>query len=58
MVEILYLSPAIKEFTPQDADVIAYKRFTCIVQWLDCQTHPDIIQAVTKLSKHNVKPSD
>lgn len=37
MVEGLYLSPAIKGFTPHNADVTAYKRFTGSVQWLACQ---------------------
>lgn len=58
MAEGLYLSPAAEEFAPHDNDVTAYKRFTGSVQWLACQTRPDIIQAVAKLSKHNVKPTD
>lgn len=58
MVEGLSLAPAAEDFTPTRADVIAYRQFTGSVQWLACQTRPDIIQAVAKLSKHNVKPTD
>lgn len=58
MVEGLSLLPAAEGFTPHDTDVTAYKRFTGSAQWLACQTRPDIIQAVAKLSKHNVKPTD
>ncbi len=43
MVEGLYLLPATKGFTPQDVDVTTYKYFTGSVQWLVCQTRPDII---------------
>lgn len=58
MVEGLCLAPASDDFQPLTADVTAYKRFTGSIQWLACQTRPDIIQAVAKLSKHNVKPTD
>lgn len=58
MVEGLSLAPAAEDFTPTQADVTAYRQFTGSVQWLACQTRPDIIQAVAKLNKHNVKPTD
>lgn len=58
MVEGLCLAPASDDFEPLHADITAYKRFTGSIQWLACQTRPDIIQAVGKLSKHNVKPTD
>lgn len=28
------------------------------MQWLACQTCPDILQTVAKLSQHNIKPTD
>lgn len=58
MVEGLYLALASDGFQSLPVDVTAYKRFTGSIQWLACQTRPDIIQAVAKLSKHNVRPTD
>ena len=58
MVEGLCLAPAPDDFETLPADVTAYKRFTENIQWLACQTRPDIIQAVAKLNKHNVKLTD
>ena len=58
MVEESCLTPASDDFQPLPSDVTAYKRFTGSIQWLGCQTRPDIIPAVAKLSKHNVKPTD
>ena len=58
MVERLCLTPAFDDFQPLSTDVTAYKRFTGSIQWLGCQTRLDIIQAVAKLSKSNVKPTD
>ncbi len=58
MVEGSCLTPASDDFQPLPLDVTAYKRFTRSIQWLACQTGPDIIQAVAKLSKHHVKPTD
>ena len=58
MVERLCLTPAFDDFQPLPSEVTAYKRFTGSIQWLACQTRPDIIQAVAKLSNHNVKPTD
>ena len=57
MVEGLCFAPTSKNFEPLPVDVTAYKRFTGSIQWLACQTRPDIIQAISKLSKHNVKPT-
>ena len=58
IIEGLNLEPGAPDFTPDAADVTAYKRFTGSVQWLACQTRPDIIQTVSKLSQHNVKPTE
>ena len=58
MVEGLYLSSAADKYIPHNADVTIYKCFTGSVQCLTCQTQPDIIQAVAKLSKHNVRPTN
>ena len=58
MVEGLCLAPANDDFIPNPKDVSAYKRFTGSVQWLACQTRPDILQTVSKLSHHNMKPTD
>ena len=58
MIEGLNLEPGAPDFTPDAADVTAYKKFTGSVQWLACQTRPDIIQTVSKLSQHNVKPTE
>ena len=33
-----------------------YQKFTRSAQWLACQTRPNIIQPISKLSQHNVKP--
>ena len=58
MVEGLCLIPASDDFQPLPSDVTVYKRFTGNIQWLACQTRPDIIQADAKLRKHNVKHTD
>lgn len=58
MVEELCLAPAQDDFIPNPKDVSAYKQFTGSVQWLACQTRPNIIQTVSKLSQHNMKPTD
>ncbi len=58
MIEGLGLQPAPLDFIPDPADVTAYIWFTGSVEWLACQTRPDIIQTVAKLSKHNVKPTE
>ncbi len=58
MVEGLCLTPASDNFQPLSSDVTEYKRFTRRIKWLACQTGPDIIQAVAKVTKHNVKPTD
>ena len=58
MVEGLCLTPASDDFQLLPADVTAYKHFPGSKQWLACQTRPDIIRAVAKLSKHDVKPND
>ncbi len=58
MVEGLYLALAFDGFESLPVDVTAYKRFTGSIQWLACQTRPDIIQAVAKLSMHNVRLND
>lgn len=58
IVEGLYLLPANNKFIPNNANITTYKRFNRNAQWLACQIRPDIIQAVEKLSKHNVKPTD
>ena len=58
MVEGLSLLHAAKGFTPHNIDVTAYKHFTGSAQWPTCQTRLDIIQAVAKLSKYNVKLTD
>lgn len=58
MVKGLYLLPGAEELISHNTNATAYKRFTVSVQWLACQTRPDIIQAVAKLSKHNAKPTD
>ena len=58
MVEGLNLKPGGPDFTPNPADVAVYKKFTESVQWLACQTWPDIIQTVAKLSQHNVKSTE
>ena len=58
MIEGLSLQPAPSNFIPDPADVTAYKRFIGSVQWLACQTRPDIIQTIAKLSQHNVKPTE
>ena len=58
MVEGLSLVPAPEEYSPNPKDVSAYKRFTGSIQWLACQTRPDILQTVAKLSQHNVKPTE
>ena len=58
MVEGTNLTPALDDFLTDAKDVLAYKRFTGNVQRLACQTRPDIIQTVSKLSHHNIKPTD
>lgn len=58
MIKRLYLLFTTKEFTPHNANIIAYKHFTRSVQWLACQTQLNIIQAVAKISKYNVKFTD
>ena len=58
MVEGLCLAPAPKDLLPVAKDISAYKRFTGSVQWLACQTRPDILQKVSRLSHHNMKPTD
>ena len=58
MVEELCFTAASDDFQPLPSDVTAYKRFTGSIQWIACQTRPDIIQAVAKVSKHNVKHTD
>ncbi len=39
-------------------EISAYQRFTGTIQWLECQTRPDNLQTVAKLSQHNIKPTD
>lgn len=58
MIEGLYLSLTNDGFISYDSDITAYIRFTGNDQWLACQNRPYIIQALAKLSKHNVKPID
>lgn len=58
MVEGSCLKPAGPDFAPDPANVTAYKKFTGSAQWLACQTRPDIIQTVAKLSQQNVKPTE
>ena len=58
MVEGLCLALAHDDFILDPKDVSAYKRFTGSVQWLACQTRSDIIQTVSKLSHHNMKPTN
>lgn len=58
MIEDTNLAPTSDNYLPDAKDVSAYKRFTGSVQWLVCQTYPDIIQTVSKLSHHNMKPTD
>ncbi len=58
MVGGLCLTLARDDFELLPADVTVYKRFTRSIQWFACETRPDIIQAVAKMNKHNVKPTD
>lgn len=55
IIEELNLEPRILVFTSNAIDVTAYKKFTASVQWFACQTRPNIIQIVLKLSQHNIK---
>lgn len=58
IVERLYLTPASNNFKPLSKDIIVYKHFNESIQWFVCQTQPNITQAIAKLSKHNVKPTN
>lgn len=58
IVEGLCLVPAPDNFIPNPKDALAYKQFTGNAQWLACQTRPNILQTVSKLSHHNMKPTD
>lgn len=56
MVEGLNQKTERPDFISDAADITSYKKFTESVQWLACQTLPDIIQMIAKLSQKNVKP--
>ena len=56
--ESISLAPVPEDYLPDAKDISAYKRFTGSVQWLGCQTRPDILQTVSKLSHHNMKPTE
>ncbi len=58
MIEGKCLAPAPEDFLPDARDISAYKRFTWSVKWLAFQTRPDILQTVSKLSYHYMKPTD
>ncbi len=58
IVEGLCFAPANDDSTLNPKDVSAYKKFTGSVQWLAYQTRHDILQTVSKLSHHNMKPID
>ena len=51
-------NPAPDNYVPNSKEISAYQRFTGSIQWLACQTRPDIFQTVAKLSQHNIKPTD
>lgn len=58
MIEKLKLEPGIPDYTPDTTDIIAYKKFTRFDHWRACQIRPDIIQTVSKLSQHTIKPKE
>lgn len=58
MVEGLCLAPTGEDYVSDPKDISAYQRFTGSIQWLACQTCPDISQTVAKLSQHNIKSTD
>lgn len=58
IVKKLCLAPAYNNCNLDPKDVLAYKQFTRSVQQLTCQTQPNIIQTVSKLSYYNIKPID
>ena len=58
MVQNINLAPASNDYLPNIKDISAYKQFTGSVQWLAYQICPNIIQTISKLSQHNMKPID
>ncbi len=58
IVEYLCLAPALDNYMPNPKEISVYQRFTGSIQWLGCQTRPDILQTVAKLSQHNIDPTD
>lgn len=58
MVEGLCLAPANDDVTSSLKYVSTYKQFTGNFQWLACQTRLDILQTFSKLSHHNMKPTE
>ena len=58
IIEGLFHAPVNDDFTPNPKDVSAYNEFTGSVQWLACQTRPDILQTASELSHYKMKPTD
>ena len=58
IVERLRLASVYDDFSPGPKYDSDYKPFTRIVQWLACQTWPDIIQTVSRLSQDKMKATD
>lgn len=54
-VEELCLILAFDDFKLLPKNIITYTHFTKSIQWLKCQTQPNIIYAVAKVNKYNIK---
>ncbi len=52
------LASASDNYVPNLKEISAYQRFTGSIQWMECQTRPEILQTVIKPSQHNIKQTD